>query len=36
MFAQASIILKSFSKSDSVISENEIKEKYWYVVSCYI
>lgn len=36
MFAQASIILESFSKNDSAISENEIKGKYWYVVSRYI
>lgn len=36
MFAQASIILESFSKNDSAISENEIKKKYRYVVSRYI
>lgn len=36
MFAQASIILESFSKNDSAISENEIREKYWYVASRYI
>jgi len=36
IFAQVSVILESFSKNDSAISENEIKEKYWYVVSRYI